>query len=795
MGHPSSSSPLPLECLRIIFQALAKDDDVATLSNLLQVNTHFCQAALPYLYTNPFHRWFHPQALLDMLLERVDPDDVIQLTIQDPPSPKHDASFTPSQAGRSSIDYLSYLQEFGVHQNVIIQYATDAVTLPKTIEYLKKSGFLEQYREYGLSMESYNNLTDNALHLGILCILFRRALTWALCSPSLENLRKLDIPLSDIERYLGVIHRFESLSDVTFIMDEQYIFNSTHLSRLSSNDPTKEAQILQRATTAFDNMILFVKRHTLMFKNVLKSVHQVETNGWESSAAPDRFHFQIQQLLPVLSYPRALDSGNWMQFVARADEVNLEQVQSIRINTSPTKWYQALTTDHAPFLPRCRNLITYQLVTLGPESFRWAVQEKKQRLATQTTGTLDLLPPVPLREVVISSVTDIFAGEIGDIAFGFSETLSKFVVYERTLFHAESPLPYFRIGRNWNLPWLRYLNCRSFQRTIALSPDIFSGCPFLERVETFDNFYEYDPLAIEYGQPAALPRLRGLELHGHSALQFHPDTLHTAGNLESLQLTMRSFNNEVDHFIPEAGDTMTLHPGTVVEASTTTPQRPIWTWDWYLPRIMSIELSATFAYTFQFKMLIGCPNIAKISLTISSRIPEHRRRLTMADLEVTVSETEGEHAQPTLPQRIVLPTLRSVLLTGLWQFSDEWIHILLHHVAPNLAQFEESRCQGFTLGGLVEAAKGTRLEQVTLSREYTEADLDAVGMVPGANATFDRWWQGYSWGGGSGLGLGGHAPAKAAESVHKPLQTYFETILGVYVLHHENVEEVVDHAT
>ncbi|KAF9304104.1 hypothetical protein BGZ74_002344 [Mortierella antarctica] len=504
-------------------------------------------------------------------------------------------------------------------------------------------------------------------------------------------------------------------------------------------------------------MILFVKRHTLMFKNVLKSVHQVETNGWESSAAPDRFHFQIQQLLPVLSYPRALDSGNWMQFVARADEVNLEQVQSIRINTSPTGWYQALTTDHTPFLPRCRNLTTYQLVTLGPESFRWAVQEKKQRLATQTTGTLDLLPPVPLREVVISSVNDIFAGEIEDIAFSFSETLSKFVVYERTLFHAGGLLPYFRIGRNWNLPWLRYLNCRSFQRTIALSPDIFSGCPFLERVETFDNIYEYDPLAIEYGQPAALPRLRGLELHGHSALQFHPDTLHTTGNLESLQLTMRSFNNEVDHFIPEAGDTMTLHPGTVVVASTTTPQRPIWTWDWYLPRIMSIELSATFAYSFQFKMLIGCPNIAKVSLTISSSIPEHRRRLTTADLEVTVSETEGEHAQPTLPQRI------------------------------------ESRCQGFTLGGLVEAAKGARLEQVTLSREYTEADLDAVGMVPGANATFDRWWQGYSWGGGSGLGLGGHAPAKAAESVHKRLQTYFETILGVYVLHHENIEE--DHAS
>ncbi|KAG0338893.1 hypothetical protein BG000_003170, partial [Podila horticola] len=606
MDHPPLSSPrLPLECLRIIFQTLANDDDVATLSNLLQVNTYFCQAALPYLYTNPFQRSFHfrnrsllgysqsVQALLDMLLERVDPDDVIQLTRQVFTSPKNDASFTPSQAGRSSVKYLSYLQEFSIHQDVITQYATDAVKLPKTIEYLKKSGFLAQYREYGLPMglpmSLYNNLTDKVLHLKTFCILSRRALTWALCSPSLENMRKLDIPLSDIERYLGVIHRLESLSGVTFVMDEQYIFNSMDLSRISSNDPIKEAQIRQRATTVFDNMILFVKRHTLTFKNVLRSVHHVDTHRWETLAAPDRLHFQIQQLLPVLSYPRALDGDNWMQFVARADEVNLEQVQSIRIGSTLAKWYQALATDHAPFLPRCRNLIVCHLTTLGPESFRWAVQEKKQRLKTQTTCAIDLLPPVPLREVVISSATNPFEGEIEDIAFSFSETLSKFVVHESKVIHTEGSWPYLRIGRNWSLPWLRYLNCRSYQRPIALSPDIFSGCTFLERVEMFDNLREYDPLVIEYGRPATLPRLRGIEFHGHSALQFHPDTLYTTGNLEALRLTMHSLDDGVDHFIPEAGDTMTLHPGAAVLSSTTL-QRPIWTWDWYLPRIMAIEL-------------------------------------------------------------------------------------------------------------------------------------------------------------------------------------------------------------
>lgn len=816
MDHPPLlTSRLPLECLRLIFQTLAKDDDVATLCSLLQVNIHFHQSVLPYLYTNPFQRAFRfrnrnlPRyfysvlALLDMLLERVDSDDVVQLTRRDPAlSTNPNVSFTASHAGRSTTNYLSYLQEFSVHQDVIIRYAADAVKQPKTIEYLKASGLLERFREYGLSMDSYNNLTDETLYLKTFSIIFRRALTWTLCSPSLENFRKLDIPLTDIERYLGVIHRLESLSDVTFIMDEQYVSNSLDLSRLSSNDPAKEAQIRQRAVTAFDNMTLFVKRHTTTFKNVLRSVCHTNTAGWAAPTIPDKYRLQIQQLLPVLSYPRALDDGNWMQFVARADEVHVEQVKSIWAATPPAEWYQVLTTNRAPFLPRCRNLTTYHLVTLGPESFRWAVEEKRQRLAAaaqSNTGAHDSPPPVPLSNIVISSPSDLFAGEIDDIAFGFSETLSNFVVHESRVPHVGGPWPVLRVGRNWNLPWLRYFNCRSYQRPISLSPDIFSGCPFLERVETFDNLREYDPLTIEYGQPAALHRLRGLDLQGYSALQFHPDTLHTTGNLESLQLGMCP-SNDVNHFIPEVGDTIFPQSYVPVIASTTTLQRRIWTWDWYLPRIMSIELSATFAYTFQFKMLIGCPNIAKVSLTISSDIPAHGRRLTTSNFEVPVTETEGteqsEQNASINPRRMVLPTLKSVLLIGLWEFSDEWIQVLLHEVAPNLAEFEESACQGFTLEGVMGATKKLeRLERVFLSREYSQADLDAVGMVRGAEETLQRWWQGYTWGGGSRLGLAGQALAKAPEIVHEAHQTYFETNLGLFVLRQENVEQVVDHVS
>ncbi|KAF9211989.1 hypothetical protein BGZ59_007376 [Podila verticillata] len=129
---------------------------------------------------------------------------------------------------------------------------------------------------------------------------------------------------------------------------------------------------------------------------------------------------------------------------------------------------------------------------------------------------------------------------------------------------------------------------------------------------------------------------------------------------------------------------MSPHSYVPAIASTTTLQRPIWTWDWFLPRVISIELSATFAYTFQFKMLLGCPNIAMISLTISSNIPAHQRQLTTFNFEVPVTETEGieqlEQDAPISPRQMTLPTLKSVLLIGNWEFSDEWIQILLHQV-------------------------------------------------------------------------------------------------------------------
>lgn len=59
-------------------------------------------------------------------------------------------------------------------------------------------------------LNTYSRLLD--VHL-------RVTLTWTLCEPILEQIQSIDIPLSDIDRYLSVVHRFRSLSSVNFIDD------------------------------------------------------------------------------------------------------------------------------------------------------------------------------------------------------------------------------------------------------------------------------------------------------------------------------------------------------------------------------------------------------------------------------------------------------------------------------------------------------------------------------------------------------------------------------------------------
>ncbi|KAF9149893.1 hypothetical protein BG015_008284 [Linnemannia schmuckeri] len=76
--------------------------------------------------------------------------------------------------------------------------------------------------------------------------------------------------------------------------------------------------------------------------------------------------------------------------------------------------------------------------------------------------------------------------------------------------------------------------------------------------------------------------------------------------------------------------------GKAISMTLVTPYQrwqPIRTWDWELPMLATLQLDSEFAYTFQFRMLVGTPNFVSLSVDIGSRSSDlHKRIIRVADL-------------------------------------------------------------------------------------------------------------------------------------------------------------------
>ncbi|KAG0040544.1 hypothetical protein BGZ83_002500 [Gryganskiella cystojenkinii] len=141
---------------------------------------------------------------------------------------------------KPSIDYISFILNFdfesciyspqcwGSHHRFI---AEDYPSLLATYTFKTKTGdlavnFGEGAHDENLLLplevmtEGRDGPKKNVFRYGALSVTLRRDLTWTLCSPVLEQIGSLIIPLSDIDRYLDSIERFKSLKSVKFIVDE-----------------------------------------------------------------------------------------------------------------------------------------------------------------------------------------------------------------------------------------------------------------------------------------------------------------------------------------------------------------------------------------------------------------------------------------------------------------------------------------------------------------------------------------------------------------------------------------------
>jgi hypothetical protein len=207
--------------------------------------------------------------------------------------------------------------------------------------------------------------------------------------------------------------------------------------------------------------------------------------------------------------------------------------------------------------------------------------------------------------------------------------------------------------------------------------------------------------------------LRNISLQGTPAISFNPDTFRHTPELFMLELGMHvaqdvSFIPPPEEFeiISEEGngDSGANGPG-----SPPSPMRPVWAWDWELPKLTILRLVGEFAYRFQFKMLNGTPNLVTFMVNSNSSSPQHSRSLSLSDM------VKPGYQHPYLDrmleieqqQRLVddssdndetwqdfdyihVPKLKTFTLVGRWTLDSRALNVLFEKVAPGISELSMS---------------------------------------------------------------------------------------------------------
>ncbi|KAG0084467.1 hypothetical protein BGZ93_001228, partial [Podila epicladia] len=106
-----------------------------------------------------------------------------------------------------------------------------------------------------------------------MCAHIRVALTWTLCAPHLEQLRSMDMPLSHMDRYLGVVDSFLSLTSIRFVFDTSRP-SSSHFSLVRpyladwpplAGVPESSGTLSERINRAYESVACFVEAHVQLF--------------------------------------------------------------------------------------------------------------------------------------------------------------------------------------------------------------------------------------------------------------------------------------------------------------------------------------------------------------------------------------------------------------------------------------------------------------------------------------------------------------------------------------------------
>ncbi|KAH7038637.1 hypothetical protein BKA57DRAFT_496396 [Linnemannia elongata] len=376
-------------------------------------------------------------------------------------------------------------------------------------------------------------------------------------------------------------------------------------------------------------------------------------------------NIQVEMLVSIPPTPKlkSLSRSEWLLVKAHPDTVDFCWIESIDLSWFEKPVCEGLSNDWV--LPQCRRLKFLSTPPLGSDTFKWAVQEKRDLESVVLFNYLD-------RGYVSAGGA---TGEVNDIAIAFSQTLSSLQIEGNGKSSTDTtPLKHFHLGRGWidmlaltNLQ----LDVRESNHRVVLDRELLAHCPNITSISISDRTRDYDLPEIVPCLPAYLPRLRVLDLCGWSALTFDPETLSSTPGLGSLTIGSMSWNR-CSVFIPPVTElyrSFCLLGETEEEESEETGEwlmRPRWTWDWYLPMLYGLCLTGESAYLFQFKMLTGCPQLWSLTLHIQTNdYNGHPRVITEDDLFIAGAGKTRE--------RIVAENVTEVALRGIWVVESETV--------------------------------------------------------------------------------------------------------------------------
>ncbi|KAK5821527.1 hypothetical protein F5H01DRAFT_411275 [Linnemannia elongata] len=783
----SSTFPLPQELLEAIIRALGRSHGVDSMATMLRVNKYVCSITLPILYggvpisvLNQSYPKDSPafkrrQKLIATLLLGVPKTRVTDLLrvafLQDsvddqehspaPYAPYHSFAIAISLSRCDDAfdgDFCQidgFFQADGFFEDE--DYYHDDVGPPsqRLLDFVRDHKLKERYATEAplgrLLLERTGDTFTIAINREI-----HRDLTWALCW-DVECLRYLVIPVSDIDRYLPLVDKFKALSMVKFELDRRLFPSSINLEELTPEQLTVLNLQRDERKRHLDQMVLFVQG----LRHHHGSVLQAASCSGEFERCPDEYEEKLSRLLPPLPDPELLNTHNWGHFATKVKETNLSAVKTIM---PPQNEQGALSLprllEQSPFLHRCRSLGDIWLTSLTDDIFQWAVDERRQYDADIAAGRPPQRPLVPLRYAEVNNERPTDGRLINDIGYSFGETLQSLVVRPLLLgWRLAGIIPdsveCWVGGRPswpcWRAPLLSHLAIDAHYNPLRIHPSLFAHCPQLKSIDLADRRQRYSSSDITRFEPTELIQLETLRLQGSPAISFHPSVLRNAPELKYLVLRMANY--ETPSYIPPVSeledlgeeiedDSVELVP--TAAATTHSPLgRPIWTWDWDLPKLTTLELTSEFAYRFQFKLLRSTPSLERFLVDTRSLSGQHKRTLGVKDLlqnaqdsttlgDTLVDNNDDDTLDQLQMQYIHLPNLTEFSLIGDWTLDRRVLTILFRKVLPTIHRYLSLRgCSGFGLNDWVKTTSKhfPELQSATASFQVTPELASEVGLV------------------------------------------------------------------